>query len=159
MMTKSEILSTTLNELIERFRHNPECFDYVGIDIEGSEFRSKLPFENIVWQTKVESGGTMIDDPTCQPKTIVITYSSLDKNMLIRIFNKTYANPNDISNQAPDAYLEYSRWFMRLGKNYKKFKLLKKLILTKYQRREATSFLSKLASIFPSILDDHILGK
>lgn len=158
MMSKSEIISLTLDQLLDRYDKTPESFEYVGDDSKVTN-KVKLYMDNIIWQTKIPSGSGLMDDPLNEPKTIVVTYSDVEKSLTVRIFNKTFETLSAIEGQRCDAHMEYRNYFMPLRANYRKYLKLKQKIFQYQQREEAKSFLRKLSNIFPTALDSHIFGE
>lgn len=158
MMTKADILSITLDQLIGRFETNPESFDYVGCDLEK---KSSLKFDNdsVIWQTKIESNSEIIVDPTSQQRTIVVNYSIIEKALKVYIYNCTFESVGSIYQVKADACIEHKAYFIRFTRNFRKFNKLKNLILAREEHNEARSFLKKLSSTFPDTLDNHIFGK
>lgn len=156
MMTKSEIISTTLDELLERALSNPEAFEYIK-DYNISHYSGGD--ETIIWRTMVNSGGQLINDPTMQQKTIVIIFDSTMGSIKIKMYNQCIESNITLNNTYAEAEVESKKIFKVFRNNYRKFSKLRKLILNAKTHKEAREFLKKLSTTFPSVLDKHIFGK
>lgn len=159
MISESDIVSLTLAQLLDQHVENPQSFDYVGLENILTSTKAKLYMDNIVWQTKIELDGIMVDNPLNEPKTVIITYSSIEKSLTVRIFNRTFSTINDIEVQKCDASIEYATMFIRFNSNYRKYLKLKSRIFAHQQNKDSRKFLRKLSTVFPTIMDSHILGK
>lgn len=148
-MTKSDIMSNSLDQLIEKFHSSPESFEYV----DGGNS------ESVMWQTKINLSDNMISDPTAYQRTILVTWSSYDKTLALRIYNETFDSFTKIDDKRSDAKLSLSRPFEKYRSNYKKFRTLIKLTQEQREHKKTKEFLTKLSSVFPTILDHFILGK
>jgi hypothetical protein len=151
MMTKSDIISAALDELLERFHSNPEAFDYTKALMSEGEY--------IVWRTIINSSNQTIYDPTSQQRTVIVTFDANDNLMSVRIYNQCNLSNSMLHGITPDANIESKKIFKGLRRNYRKFRKLRELILNEQAHKEAKSFLKKLSSAFPSLLDKHIFGK
>jgi hypothetical protein len=150
-MHKHELVSLTLDRLIDRFKSSPEYFDS-----DRSPNRSCQPL--IVWQPKVQLTDymeTIINDPNnCHAVTIL--FNPLINEITCHIFLKA---PPDISSHfghKADCIVSSRRWFERYRGNYKKFIELKKCIIARDTHKDNISYLKKLSSVFLDSLDDHI---
>lgn len=158
MVTKSEIIGQTLDQLIDIFHKKPDSFQYVG-DESADSNRLRIYHDNIIWQTLIRADGKLIDDPNEPPKTIVVTFSKLESNISICAYNRTFTNIQEINIAKADAYIESTKTFKRFRKNYKKFKKIRNLILRHSESRKANDFFYQMSKVFPVMLDKHILGK
>lgn len=148
-MTKSEIISNTLDQLIDKFHVAPDGFELVD-----SEFN-----KYIAWQTKVDLNDKLVQDPSAYQRTVVITWSAAEKSITVRIYNSTFVNFHFLDNQKPDGLIEVARPFERYRSNYNKFIKLQKLIEERNELNKTKEFINKISSVFPTILDHFIIGK
>lgn len=148
-MSKSEIISNTLDQLIDKFHTSPDAFEC--IDSEINKF--------ITWQTKVDLSDKLVQDPSAYQRSIIVTWSPTEKLLSVRIYNSTFTNFHFLENQKPDGLLEVSRPFEKYRSNYKKFVKLQKLIEEKDEHNRTKEFINKISSVFPTILDHFIIGK
>lgn len=147
-MSESDIISTTLDQLLDKFNSSPELF-----------WRDNSNYTDmIVWHTPVNSRQS-VNDPVIYSRTIAISWSNYEKTISARIYSSAHNSAITLPCEEPIAYLESSRFLEQYRSNYRKFLKLKKLII-KYNNQEKTrDFLSKLSSIFPAMLDRFILGE
>lgn len=159
MMTKTEIISLTLDELLDKFTQSPESFEHTDT-INVAYLSADLNSEFILWQTKIISGDDLIEDPTSQQRTIVVYYNSKEGYIKIYLYNNTGIGHYAIAPGSKyDAVVESKKFFKRFGKNARKFNRLKKMITEYKENKEAHEFLKKMSTTFPALLDQFILGK
>jgi hypothetical protein len=160
-MEKHEIISLTLDQLIERFHLSPESFDYE----DPSTPNKMLVNPIIIWQPKFDLGNSVVPDPNNEQKTVIITYSELTSEMSCYIFASTQISlsnlMNTVSNASKtDAVISYKLGvFASFRVNHRKFMKLKKLIQNRERMKENDNFMKKLCKVFPGTLDDHIFGR
>jgi hypothetical protein len=156
MMTKSEIISTTLDALIDRFQSSPESFEYIE---DYNHFRYSNGGETIIWKTIVDSNNQTIYDPTSQQRTIIVVFDPEQSSIIVKIYNQCGMTRSALDGVIPDAIVESKQYFKPLRSEYSKFRRLRQLILKHKEHKEAKDFLKKLSTAFPSALDRHIFGK
>jgi hypothetical protein len=156
MMTKSEIISTTLDALLDRHSSSPESFEY----IKGHDYSVyKSGDETIIWRTIVDSNNQTIYDPTSQQRTIVVIFDSEQSSIIVKMYNQCSMSRSALDGVQPDAIVESKQYFKALRSDYRKFRKLRQLISKHKEHKEAKDFLKKLSTAFPSALDKHIFGK
>ncbi len=160
MMDKSEIISTTLDELLEKFHSNPEAFQYMNSESSTRPNWWTPPcLETISWQTKVSIEDKLTADPTSYQRSILVTYTQIDQSMTVRIYNQTFDKLSFIEQTPADGTIHSKKLFKRYRKNYRKFVELRKLIAAQKEKKDTKEFITKLSSVFPAMLDHFILGK
>lgn len=152
-MNKHELINLTLKQLIERFRMSPESFEYSGpdVDVSGNS-------DYIIWQPKVilsDSDLSTITDPN-NNHAIIIQFNHSAAEFSCYIFLNPPPDLKSIYAAKADCLIHSKRSFEKFRGNYKKFKKLKNMILKKYANKENRSYLKKLSSVFPDIMDDYM---
>lgn len=147
VMSKSDIMSNSLDQLIDKFNSSPEAFDLVD---KGA---------GVMWQTKIPLSDNMIVDPAASQRSVLITWSSFEKALCLRIYNKTFDTASELEAAICDAKLELNRPLEKYRRNYRKFKTLTALVKKQREHNKTKEFLTKLSSVFPTVLDHFLLGK
>lgn len=156
-MTRSELVSLTLDQLIDTFKRNPECFD-----LEATELRSFTNVVNdaIMWKHRIEVDKAYVPDPHNPTRAIVVIHNRNADEIQCFIYMSDIKSINNAASSKADAEMVSPIGSFRfLDRNYRKFQTLKKLIIRRNKNAEKDKFLSKLYSIFPGTFDDHIFGK
>jgi hypothetical protein len=156
-MTRHELVGLTLDQLIEAFKANPECFD-----LECTELKSFVGGTNeaIMWKHRVEVDKSYMPDPHNPARTVVVINNKHAEEIQCFIFMSALTSINNAASSKADADMSSPVGIFRfLDKNHKKFKKLKNMIVKREKNKECDKFLSKLYAIFPGTFDDHIFGK
>lgn len=150
-MDKAELVSLTLDKLMDHFRSTPESFEFHSSELGG---RSINP--TIVWQPKVQLNDSYtVQDPN-NVHAIVVTYNGMLNSVTCYVFLKA---PPDLlkTGIVADCVMNSQRFFETWRGNYRKFRRLRDMIRKRDLRKENMHYLRKLATIFPDTLDKHLL--
>jgi hypothetical protein len=86
---------------------------------------------------------------------VIITWNSNVNELSCHLFIKM---PPDINGGSKaDCSMTSKRWFEKYRGNYKKFRVLRDLIIDRERHKENMHYLKKLSSVFPDTLDGHFL--
>jgi hypothetical protein len=144
---KEELISITIQKLIDHFNYSPESFEYNdGL---------------IVWQPKItlnDAMSTIVNDPN-NNHAAAIYFNETINELRCYLFLKT---PPNLTIPTPnlsyaDSVIISARIFMKWRRNYKKYVKLKNLILARDRHRASMNYLKKLSSLFPDVMDDSLL--
>ena len=153
-MTKSDIIYSTICQLVEKFHSHPESFI-----IPESYSYSDDDHIRTVWRSQIHSGDELIEDPTMPQKTITIEYNKTFKSLKITIYNVNYYRWSDLQSLHSTGTITLKSYFIKFTKPYREFVKLQKLIQKYELDLENREFIKKLASTLPGIVDDLLLGK
>ena len=146
-MTRRELVGLTLDQLISAFAEEPNNFSIEITDVTSRGYSNAL-HSSIMWRDKTNG------------RTIVMLYNKKAKELQCTIYAHDIQNINNMSSLTPDAAMcSDVKWFKIFDSNYKKFDILRKLIVHKDIHNKNHEFLDKLRHIFPSMMDDVIFGK
>ena len=90
---------------------------------------------------------------------VAVHFNTTINQLTCYLFLKTIPNlalPNPNLSFA-DSVIVSSRYFERYRGNYRKFCKLRDLIQTRDRRKASMNYLKKLSSLFPDVMDDHLL--
>ena len=147
-MDKHELVSLTLDKLIDNFQLSPESFEYVD---------NIAP--TIVWRPKIELNNSpssmLIHDPN-NAHAIVVMFNTHSNEVVCYIFLNAPADPL-INTGKADCIIGSQRWLEKYRGNYRKLMKLKKLIATRNSQKANLAYVRKLSYIFPDAVDKHLL--
>jgi len=156
-MTRSELVTLTLDQLLVTFKANPECFD---LELTDTKSFSNVINDAIVWKHRIEQESSFIADPHNPARTVIVVHNKATEEIQCFIYMTDIKNVNSMNSLKADAEMVAQIGTIRLfDANYRRFMQLKKLIQKRNKDKEKDKFLSKLYSIFPGTFDDHIFGK
>lgn len=145
-MDKAELVSLTLDRLIDHFKLSPESFDFTD---------NGCP--TVVWQPKIQLDdltSNSIYDPN-NAHAVVVRWNTHFKHVTCYIFLSAPVNPVNCIDKA-DSTISSQRWFEYYRGNYRKLMRLKDLIQDREAYKANLIYLRRLSSVFPDALDDHI---
>lgn len=156
-MTKEDLLYLTLKQLKDSFKTSPECLtleeSYVSVS---SSYTSDLgPI--ITWRRMIEIDGKTIRDPNNAPRTIILVYNKLTKQLTANIYFGDIHTFN--SSIIPDASVSFKyKFWPYLYKSYRDFMSLRSKLIARHNNRQNIDYMNKLSSIFPAAGDDDLIG-
>ena len=149
-MDKDELISLTLDRLIDRFKSGPECFEFIQ-----TPFSPSNPDIVITWKPRVEMEPNMvsvIDDPN-REGGCAIKYMEPTGEITCAVYSKA---PINFNHSTPDCLISTRPSFVKWTSNYKKIVKLKNLILKRDQENENKKYLKKLQDVFPDAVDKYL---
>ena len=146
-MTKHELIEMTLDQLLDEFKAFPESFVY------GDREHTTNPtyYPTITWQPKIELDNSVVCDPNDTGRIVTVSYDLKSRVFRCDLFSSVTKAGASISTDR--------RLFETWRANHKKFFKLARFIKKHGQDKEGRNFLKKLCDVFPSTLDEHLLGK
>jgi hypothetical protein len=153
-MTKDDLLSITLDQLLDAFKRTPECFELMDREIDPN---MSLIGPTIKWSFKLDLDGMIIPDPNNAARTIIISYNDMGKQLSCHIFFREVNAANQAIMADAQATAKYA--FPILSSSYRKFHKLRNKLIRRHRDKENDRFLRKLQSIFPTTFDNDIFGE
>lgn len=152
-MTKKELVSITLDKLFNRFRESPECFELIYTPFASQTYG--LDF-TVMWKPKIQLAGDgedLVDDPNNQG-AVAIKLNESSGEIACYVYNKA---PNSFCSSLADSVILIKMKFIKMRTIRKKIVKLKDLIVKRDEMNDHMKYLKKLSSVFPDVLDRHIL--
>ena len=151
-MTKEELVSITLKQLLDSFYHCPECFEMYDSEMDQAKgFRHCT----IVWKPKHDVSGTIVPDPNHSTKTIIVSHDRLTRTLSCHIYFKD-VNVSNLSMQADAQVTLDLNFFSYFRFTWRTFKKLRKYILVHRKTKDSNEYIKKLSSVFPAAIDDKL---
>ena len=155
-LTKEELIYITLKQLSDSLKTTPENFKLEDPPTNISHGSFLNP--TIIWQFKVKIENNYIPDPLNSTKTIIVTYSSLSKQLSCYIYNREVNTLNSAVMCDTHAEVQYNDFIpCILYRTYRQFNNLKRSLIKRKNEKEFVDYLKKLGQIFPNTGDDELL--
>ena len=154
-MTKKELVEITLDRLSKRFHDSPECFELIYTPFASQNYG--LDF-TIMWKPKIQldnDNDSVIDDPNNQGAVAIKLNESMGE-ITCYVYNKA---PTSFCSSLADSVILIKMRFIKIRKMRKKIIKLRDLIVKRDEMNEHMKYLKKLSSVFPDVLDRHILDE
>ena len=151
-MHKHELVGITIQQLIEHFKTSPESFEFY--DQDRKPHYANAP--TICFQPKIQLDSLIpaVNDPN-NSHAVVVSFHN-NKELACYIFLKAPGNLMSLNScaTAADSVTSSSRRFEKWRSNYRKFKYLRNLIMTRDKYKDNLIYLKKLSAVFPDTMDD-----
>lgn len=152
-MTKKELVEITLDKFHKRFRESPECFELIYTPFASQNYGFDF---TIMWKPRIQIGdedNSLVDDPNNHGAVAIKLNESMGE-ITCFVYNKA---PGSFCTSLADSVIIVKMRFIKLRNMRKKIIKLKDLIVKRDEMNEHMKYLKKLSSVFPDVLDRHIL--
>lgn len=154
-MTKEELVCLTIKQLKEGFKKHPECLQLEDPELGKTNYGNST----IIWRFKVEIDGTLYNDPNNNSRTVIISYSKLERKINASIYLRDVGTASQSIMPDASASISYHEHLpLFLYKSYRDFMYLRKQLIDRQKEKENIDFVKKLTSVFPGTFEDDILG-
>jgi hypothetical protein len=146
-MDKAELVSITLDRLLDHFAISPESFEY-----------NDNVSPTVVWRPKIQQGD-LTTNPVYDPNNahaVVVRWNQLYSAVNCYVFLTAPTDPINSTEKA-DSSMSSQRYFEKWRGNYRKLMKLKGLIQARNIQKANLVYLRKLSSVFPDAVDKHLM--